>query len=560
MKLKNIIVFITSILTLCTGCVGGYLDVNDNPNRPTQAELNKLLTGAQYEMGNALAPGNYIGASLPSYVFHQSSREVDNFGLNPSYSTLGNTWLQSYTYGLKNANTVIREGENTENWIYAGIGKLLKAYMFAQIVDLWGDVPYHDFDVEGNYAPKLDSSKDIYNELFTLIDDGIDDLKKTEGNLLKPSSDDLFYNGNTTKWIKMGNTLKLKLLVQSRKAKSDIAGWNEKLSAVLSANSFLGNGEDLEFKHTAKDNPDERNQAYVSEYLGGQSTYPISPWIYETMVGRNLNVKNNPFVNITDPRIPYYWVCQIKADGVAQNQTDYRDGAFVSIFFASNSSYVGNDQRSTSTFLGIYPCGGKYDDGNGGKCDSKVGTGIAPDKMLQAYSVPFLLAELYLTGEATGDAKAALKEGISRSIVHVNTVSQAAKADGVTVPEIKVADASVTAFIDKVLAVYDAAASNDEKLRIVMTQKWIANFFNPVEAYSDIRRTGYPTLLPQATGYAQSPYKNSKEPEEGITDIPLKGINAFPRGMWYPTSEVTRNPNVTNEGRVLASPLVFWDK
>lgn len=558
MKLKNIILSVSTLLLLGTSCAGGYLDVNDDPNSPTKAELKKVLTGAQYEVGMSFAPGSYIGTSLPSYVFHLSSREVDNFGLTPSYSTLGNTWLQSYTYGLKNTNAVIREAEATENWKYAGIGKLMKAYVFANIVDLWGDVPYSEFDVAGNYAPKLDSSKDIYNSLFDLIDDALADLNKTEGNLLTPASDDLIYNGNVTKWIKLGNTLKLKLLVQSRKAQSDIAGWSEKLTSVLATNNFIGDGEDFEFKHTSKDNPDERNQAFVDEYLGGQSTYYISPWLYETMSGMTLNVTDNPFANITDPRIPYYWVNQIKDNGVAEGTTDYRNGAFVSIFFASNSSSVSQNQRATSTFIGIYPCGGKYDDGSAGRCGSTSGTGIAPDKMLQAYSVPFMLAELYLTGAATGDAKSALKSGIERSITHVNTVSQAAKLEGATVPVINAT--SIGEFTNKILAVYDAASSNEEKLRIVMTQKWIANFFNSIEAYSDIRRTGYPTLLPQNALYAYSPYKSSKEAEQGMTEIPLKGINVFPRAMWYPISEVTRNPNVTNSGRDLSSPLVFWDK
>lgn len=48
---------------------------------------------------------------------------------------------------------------------------------------------------------------------------------------------------------------------------------------------------------------------------------------------------------------------QIKNDATAQNNTDYRDGAFVSIFFASAGAAAANDQRVTSTFIGIYPCG-----------------------------------------------------------------------------------------------------------------------------------------------------------------------------------------------------------
>lgn len=555
MKITRILYALIPTLLACTSC-SKYLDINDNPNKPTTAELNKVLTGAEYDIAMSFASGNYIGSSLPSYVFHLSSREVDNYGIMNSTSTLGNTWQQGYVYGLKNTNAVIKAAEEGNNMIYAGIGKLMKAYAFANLVDLWGDIPYEEFDIEGNYAPKLDRSQDIYNSLLALIDEAIGNLEDTNAsNLLKPASDDLIYSGNVDKWVRMGNTLKLKLLVQSRKSKNDISDWNTKLSTLLAENNFMRNGEDFEFKHTAKDSPDERHQAYVDEYLGGQSTYYISPWIYEMMSGKNLNVTDNPFVNIKDPRIPYYWVNQIKADSEAQNATDYRDGAFVSIFFASNASGASNDQRETSTFIGIYPCGGKYDNGQGGKCDAKVGNGVAPEKMLQSYSVPFLLAELYLTGEASGDAKSALEEGIERSIIHVNAV---AKASDPNVPAISAENKD--AFIEQVLKKYDAAGSDEEKLRIVMTQKWIANFFNPVEAYTDIRRTGYPTLLPKNTTYAQSPYKTSQVPEQGPVNIPLKGINAFPRAMWYPSSEVTRNPNVTNEGRNLSNPILFWDK
>ena len=310
-------------------------------------------------------------------------------------------------------------------------------------------------------------------------------------------------------------------------------------------------------KHSSLDNPDERHAAYVDEYLGGQSTYYISPWIYETMKGLTYNVTENPFENIEDPRVPYYWVNQLSsATADAQNETDYRHEAFVSIFFASGSSYSSNDQRSTSSFIGIYPCGGKYDNGKGGKCDSKVGTGTAPDKMLQAYSVPFLKAELILTEGISGNAKEELENGIRRAMFHVNSVSQSAKG-GVEVPEIKEDD--INDYITKVLRRYENADS-EGKLNIVMTQKWIANFFNAVEAYTDMRRTGYPVVPKTGLRNALSPYSSEKAGSPESVNIPLKSIIGFPRAMWYPFTEVSRNPNITNEGRVLQNSLIFWDK
>lgn len=557
---KYIYVFI-ALLLINTSC-SEYLNINNDPNLPTQAELHKLLTGAQVEVGTNFSAGSYIGSVLPSYVFHLTSREVDNYGIIPSYASLGNTWQKSYSYSLKNLDAVIDAASSTDNMIYAGIGKLLKAYVFVSVVDLWGDVPYSECNNPSINNPKVDSSVEIYNTLLELIDDGLIDLNnKSSANLLKPGADDLIYNGNVEKWIAMGNTLKLKMLVQSRKAKSEIKDWQSRLTALLQEDKFIKTNNDFEFKHYKQDNPDERHPAYAREYLAGQSTHYISPWLFEMMSGKNLNVKDNPFVGITDPRIPYYWYNQLTTRQDAQNATDYRDGPFVSIFFASNSAYKSNDQRETSTFIGIYPCGGKYDkgddeakDGKKPKADKNVGNGVAPNKMLQAYSVPFLKAELYLVGEAVGDAKAALVEGINRSITHVNAVAKNSDSNTPMISKEKLQE-----FTDHIIAKYEVA-DTEGKLKIVMIQKWIANFFNSVEAYADLRRTGYPKVVDSSFDFAQSPYKSDKKATLGPVEIPLGGLNAFQRALYYPSIEVTRNKNVINEGRNIASPILFWDK
>lgn len=556
MKMKYITLLVMGALVLLSaGCQKDFLDINKDPNLPTTAELPKLLTNVEVSTGMTFAPGSYMGSILPSYVHHLTSREVDNYGISATAPNLGNTWSQAYVSTLKNTDAVIKASEAEGNMIYAGIGKLIKAYVFAGLVDLWGNIPYTEFNIDAITTPKVDTGKDIYNSLIALIEEAKTNLNdNTAANLLKPGNADLIYNGNVDKWIRMANTLELRLLVQSRKAKSDIIDWKNKLSTLVTENNFLKNGEDFELKHTAKDNPDERNQAYVDEYLGGQSTYYISPWFYEIMSGKTYNATQNPFAGIKDPRIPYYWVNQKTASQEAQNETDYRDGGFISIMMASNSSSAGNDQRATSTFIGIYPCGGKYDDGKGGKCDKSVGNGIAPEKMIQAYSVPFMLAELVLAGEISGDAKAYLKSGIESSIFHVNAVTNASDA---TVPTISTDVTS--AFVNAILTKYDAATA-EKKMEIVMTQKWIANFFNSVEAYNDIRRTGYPILFAPTTGEAVSPYLKDKTPTPGNQIIPLKGLNAFQRIMWYPSSEINRNPNIKNSGRNVSTPGVFWDK
>ena len=551
-KFFQILSTVAAVLTV-SAC---NLDINKDPYAVTTLDFAQVLTAAEYEVGCTFAGGSYLNSNFSSYVHHTVSREVDNYSLVASYATLGNTWSQAYRYAIKNCDKLIADGDESDNVIYSGIARVLRVHMYMNMVDLWGDIPYSEANVEGIENPKPDKSADIYNDLLKCINQAIANFKDTKSeNKMKPGANDLFYNGDVAKWLKAANTLKLKLLVQSRLAKSQIEGWQSELSSVLSEKNFLGDGQDLQFPHSTTKTPmDERNASYVDEYGGGQKTVYISPWFHECMTGSTYNWKNNPFRSIRDPRVPYYFYNQSTATSDAVNQTDYRDGAFISIVFGSNSGYTSMTQEAAMTTLGVYPVGGLYDDGSAKKVSSSVGNGVAPDKMLQAYSVPFMLAELYLSGDATGDARTALEDGIKASLTHVVTTS---KASDSTVPDI---DASMKeTFINAVLAKYDAA-SNEGKMEIVMTQKWIANFYNPVEAYSDIRRTGYPVLFTgDENNMAWSPYAQTVEAQATLTSFNLVTLLKYPRIMYYPQGETQLNPNITNEGRIVSDKNVFWD-
>ncbi len=542
-------------LILMVGLSGCSLDINKDPYAVTTLDVEQLLTAAEFEVGVTFSEGSYLNANFSAYVHHTVSREVDNYGLSSTYPTLTNTWAQAYMYAIKNCDELIRIGDAEGYAVYAGIGRVLRAHVYMNMTDLWGNIPYTEANVVGIDNPKLDSSELVYNELLKSLNAAIANFKdENAANGMVPAANDLFFGGNVEKWLKVANTLKLKLLVQSRLAKSKVAGWDSELSALLAEGNFIGDGEDLQFPHTTTKAPmDERKFGFVDEYEGSQKSMWISPWLYEIMNGKSYNVKDNPFKNIQDPRTNYYYYNQLTAADAAENITDYRDGAFVSIMSCSNSGFTAGMQDQSMTVVGIYPVGGKFDDGKGGAITPKSGNGVAPDKMLQAYSVPFLKAELVLAGETAGDAKALLGEGIKASITHVNAVS---KASDPNTPAIS--DEVAQQFIDYVYAKYDAADA-DRKMEIVMTQKWIANFFNPIEAYNDIRRTGYPVLFTGEEGTAVSPYKQSAEPVAEETIFNLASVLDYPRVMWYPNNETTVNPNITNDGRVVSEKLVFWD-
>lgn len=555
--MKKKILYLIAAVLLVPAFGSCNLNINNDPYAVTKLDPSQLLTAAEYEVGATFAGGDYLNGNFSSYTHHTCSREVDNYSLVSNYATLGNTWSQAYRYSIKNCDELIAYGDNSGDAIMAGIGRVLRTHVYMAMTDLWGDIPYSEANVVGIETPKADPSVDIYNDLLKSLNTAIANFQNDEAaNPNRPGSNDLFYNGDVDKWLKAANTLKLKLLVQSRLAQDKVTGWKSELTALLTENNFLADDEDLEFPHTdAKTPMDERNNTFIDEYEGGQKSVWISPWLYEVMNGKTYNFKDNPFRGIKDPRTNYYYYNQCTASGAAANNTDYRDGAFISIMFGSNSGYTSGTQENVMTTLGIYPCGGKYDDGNGGTITASSGNGIAPDKMLQAYSVPFMKAELVLSGETSGNVADLLKEGILASIHHVNKVATGSNS---AVPTISTTAAED--FASNVVEKYNNAADDAKKMEILMTQKWVANFYNPVEAYNDIRRTGYPLLFKgDENNMAWTPYAQTIEATESLTSFNLVTILDYPRVMWYPNGEVTVNPNITNNGRVVSEKTVFWD-
>jgi len=97
--------------------------------------------------------------------------------------------------------------------------------------------------------------------------------------------------------------------------------------------------------------------------------------------------------------------------------------------------------------------------------------------------VCFLKAEAALRGYIAGDAETFYNDGIKASISYVASVSGVA-----------VTDAKVNTYI-AALPSYSSAPTNEAKLRLICMQEYIALFPNSQEAWSLVRRTGYPDNL-----------------------------------------------------------------
>src|SRR6187431_3587326 len=174
MRRKNHLIYFFTTLVMLVAIVPGckkFLDVNKNVNDPTAVPVSLLLSSCERAIAANTALGSGLGETMSIYV-HQTTGRVgaDRYGAGSA------GWDGLYT-AIANLNVIIKQGTAETRYVYAGIAKILKAYAFSILVDVYGDVPFSEFDQFPEIKqPKTDLGKDIYPKLFTMIDEGITDI------------------------------------------------------------------------------------------------------------------------------------------------------------------------------------------------------------------------------------------------------------------------------------------------------------------------------------------------------------------------------------------------
>lgn len=546
------------ILLISLGCEQ-YLDVDTDTDNPTVAPLNQLLPNIEIATSSMVDYNFWSGDMLSVYTHQTVAREEqDQYGTKADNILLNNDWNNLYL-ALTDIQTLIDQATESGDDIYKGVGQIIMAYMMSVAVDLWGDVPFSEATLlkQGIVSPVFDNQETIYQAVFDLLDEGKANVNS--GNGLKPSADDFFYGGSVSKWTKFANSFKLKLYNQIRL--SSMFSQSDLDALVAENNFFTSNADDFQFTHTGTISPsDERNQLFRGAYGGAQVTYYISPWFYEILKGMNPNIHTG---NV-DPRIPYYWANQLAPGQFPRDQgdtttgdpnADYWDAStgFFSIRFGSIGPDRDHAVQTDATFPGIFPCAGRYDTGTGFARTITSGTGIAPRRIFTYDEFLYVQAELMQVGLITGDAGAKLTQAMTASFVKVDQVV-ARSGTTQSVPVLS-GRTDVTNFITNVASEY-ASANSQKQLEIIMTQKWVATFGDPMDQYNDYRRTGFPVL---ANPLGPSPeYQLNNNDGWPLNDNLTVLNNNFQYTFFWPQPEINLNQNAPDQKDATAYK-VFWD-
>jgi hypothetical protein len=524
---------IFSVLTLALGlnACDSALDINTDPNNPLNARLDQLLPTAEAQLVNAFGNGTGGVSDIASQWVNQTVQRTNTnfYFMDGNEFGVSSAWLNLYSGGLMDVKLMIDNATTLGANNYLGVGKLLKAYAYSVAVDVWGRAPYTEFGQGvNNPAPAFDEGEAIYTQLFALIDEAKVDLGKTSPLAL---NGDLIFKGSTAKWVKFANSLKLKLYNQVRLTNLYDAAV---VNTLIAENNFFSQADDgFRLQYGSSNNPENRHPLFFSEYPGGNNY--IDPYFYLVMTG---SAAFNPLLGgIQDPRVPYYFYNQLNNTETAQNPVAYQNGNFLSIWFASFNidPNEGFDQGQSQTIVGLYPCGGAYDDGAGATVGATSGLqGAGFQRLYPHFAHLYTHAELALTEGATGDPRVLFRTAMEASFAEVNEIATLAK-----VPVISTANRDT--YVNAVLALYDAATPAGQ-LELLLTQKWIASFGFGVDAYTDYRRTGYPVLFNPSTD-----------------GNPLTVLNrSYPLSFAYDANEVVINKNAPAQRNPQADK-VFWD-
>ncbi len=505
MKLRKIFPFlVASVLTV--GCTNSFEEMNEDPMAITEVSPDLILPDMQYN-GFHMVAGDYQRATrLYAFLYCQYGANVTsdfrsgNYEFNSSWAERG-MWTPYYTRMIKNMREInARLEEHPEYEDMYQIMSITTALSTIRQTDTFGDIPYFEAG-KGEVQTPYDSQKDIYYDVFQALTDAVNLLKQKRSDQLQYGNEDMMYQGDVDKWIKLANSLRLRAalrlsFVDPEKAKAEgEAALRESLMTSNDDNARVTTPETSTWANPFLDNVD-------------WDDFRAST----TMVDMMLNYHGT----VADPRTTLI-LSQTQGWVNGNSEIQYR-GVPNGLPGASLSQP--EYQKENNSFFWGYMWGFDWNSAGKGSAVSRPSGHLRVPWMLMNYAeVCFLKAEAAIRGwQGAGDAKANYEAGIRASLEEMRAMA----------PTGSYTTADDDAYITTGNVAWNDADDFETKLKKIITQKWIGIFPNADEAWAEFRRTGYPDLQPivQSLDPSINPANNEFVKKLRYVDNELNNNNA----------------------------------
>ena len=435
MKKIKIICF-TVLSLLAISCSDSFFDVNTDQNSPTFSTPELTLPAAQkytvdlleggYNSFNTLGnlwSNSWAAAGDYAYFDDETHYNVTSAFRTGNFTTSYLLPLANYDYVEKNVDP------KYDN--YVAIAKIMKAFHFQYLVDMYGDVPYTEAFLRGaNTTPKYDDAKTIYDDLLVQLTDAQTLIANPSADAVNPGANDIMCGGDMTKWAKFANTLKLRILL--RQSEIGVTDY----SSVNNGIGFLGAGE------TVYCNP-----GYIALVSGKQNPFYNAFKIDDTGAAasnagatRATSYGLNVF-DVNDTRKPFYWK-KVGANYVSIEQNDLGGQP------ATSLSGIGDGILKSATMPGI---------------------------IMQSAESLFLQAEAAARTSIAGNAQALYNQAVQEAYSQVGAGSASSETTAGAAYE------------------FPTAGTLAQKVSAIYKQKYIALMStNGIENWIEARRVNYP--------------------------------------------------------------------
>ena len=192
-------------------------NTNSNPNATTSPITSALLTNALSGIGNTVwGNGITVSGGLYAQYFSETQYTEASRYTKPVFNA--DAYYAGAMYDLQNIINYNSDPETAEiaaangsNANQIAIARILKAYHFWILTDTYGDIPYFEaLKGEGNLV--YDKQSEIYPALFKELKEAADQFDG--GATVKG---DILYSGNTTKWKKFANSMRVLMALRLSK-------------------------------------------------------------------------------------------------------------------------------------------------------------------------------------------------------------------------------------------------------------------------------------------------------------------------------------------------------
>lgn len=518
MKMKNQFITIILLVVGLSACTDKFAEINTNPNATTTIDPAYLFTTSQrrgamddrvyyYTRGMAC-----FESQMYANTNYTKEHCTDRYQFNGAWN--GTLWgaafagdvTETYLSFVAEAEKIAKRTGLVNKEATCTIWK---SFLFLQLTDLFGDIPYSEAFNDLIDYPKYDKQEDIYADIYKKLKESNAKFDESKGNSM--GSADLFYGGDFGSWKRFSNSIRLRMAMR-------ISGVNPTLAKTW-FNETMDDPAGLMTNNT--------NSCQLRTDPGGpqgiHSDNPIKvmanafDWfrISQFMVN-TLNTLQDPrMFNFAEPTKKYLTAMTAICNDLVKST------AVFSTLSSTEQAKVLFFAQQGSSFINIFSQGRYFTDDVDAIIArvlparvSEIERSIKYKGVLNGQSIESLTDMQSKLGDYS-DLSQYLRQNNYKTNLFVYPevcfLLAEANLNGWTTPQTAeqhyndgiraamqlydVPDNDITTYLAGA-AKYKSSGTEAQKLEQIILQKYLGNYTDGFEAYADLRRTGYPQIIP----------------------------------------------------------------